>query len=77
MVAFACPAKVSGGVATFHFCSACGTTVFWEFKAIPDVIAVAIGAFADGKFQAPTFSVYEERAHAWAIPTLPDMEHMD
>jgi hypothetical protein len=36
----------------------------------PDVIAVAVGAFADPSFPAPVRSVYEPCRHAWV--RLPD-----
>ena len=42
----------------------------------PDVVAVAIGAFADPSFPPPKFSVYELRMHAWTgVPE--DAEHID
>lgn len=66
----------SGNRATFHFCPTCGSTVFYWINDMPDVVAVAIGAFADPSFPAPKFSVYESRKHAWSgIPV--DAEHFD
>lgn len=66
----------SGNTLTFHFCPVCGSTVYYQIDHIPDVIAVAIGAFADPSFPAPRFSVYEARKHAWTgVPT--DVEHHD
>jgi hypothetical protein len=56
----------SGRGLTFHFCPDCGGTVFWEPDFRPDSIAVAVGAFADPNFPAPTKAVYEGRAHPWA-----------
>nr|WP_224242124.1 GFA family protein [Hyalangium gracile] len=67
----------SGNTATFHFCPTCGATVYWELGAMPDFVAVAVGAFADPSFPAPKISVYEERRHAWALPTGIELEHMD
>ncbi len=68
----------SGNDVTFHFCPACGTTLYWyPGGAASEFIAIAVGAFADGAFPPPTFSVYEERAHSWAVPTGADVEHMD
>ena len=55
----------SGGIATFRFCPTCGSTVCWELDGLPGSLAVAVGAFADPEFPAPTFSVYEDRKHAW------------
>ena len=45
--------------------STCGATVFWTLDTYPDVVAVAVGAFADPTFPAPKIAVYEERRHAW------------
>ncbi|MCP3138945.1 GFA family protein [Pyxidicoccus xibeiensis] len=67
----------SGNSSTFHFCPECGTTVYWEFGTLPEMLAVAVGAFADPSFPAPRVSVYEERRHAWALPTAIELEHMD
>ena len=50
---------------TFRFCPDCGTTVFWTCEGSPEVIAVAIGAFADPSFPQPTVSVYESRRYPW------------
>ena len=55
----------SGGKATFHFCPTCGATVFYEIGGMPDVIAIAVGAFADPTFPGPTISVYAVRKHPW------------
>lgn len=61
----------SGGRVTFHFCPTCGTTVYWDLQALPDHIVVAVGAFADPNFPAPTVSVYGVRRHPWA--RMPDL----
>jgi len=50
---------------TFHFCPTCGSTVFWKAEAFPGLVAVAVGAFADPNFPAPSFSVWERRRHEW------------
>jgi hypothetical protein len=68
----------SGSTVAFHFCPRCGSTVFWELNAFPDVLAVAVGAFADPQFPAPRHSVYERRQHGWIdLSGLPDIEHLD
>jgi hypothetical protein len=65
-----------GGVARFHFCPECGATVFYLLDAMPGVVAVPVGAFADPSFPQPQVSVYEERKHRWV--GLPDgIEHID
>jgi hypothetical protein len=55
----------SGGKAHFRFCGQCGSTVYWELEGAPEVIAVAVGAFADPAFGTPTRSVYGTRRHDW------------
>ena len=57
----------SGESATFGFCPTCGSTVYWEPSAAPDLIYVAVGAFADPAFPPPRVSVYEARSHPWAL----------
>lgn len=64
-----------GGKCTFSFCSTCGATVHYEVEGREDSIAIPVGAFADPGFPEPTFSVYEDRKHAWVgLPPL--IEHM-
>jgi hypothetical protein len=55
---------------TFRFCPTCGSTVYWEADAMPGHIAVAVGAFADPVFPAPTYSGWEARRHRWIDPLL-------
>lgn len=49
--------------ATSFFCPRCGSTVYWESEGRPGIVGVAVGAFGDPGFPAPTRSVYEERKH--------------
>ena len=49
----------------FHFCPACGVTVFYEIEARPAMITVPAGGFADPDFPAPDVSVYGERRERW------------
>ena len=53
----------SGREVRFCFCSNCGGTVFWEADLRPDYVAVAVGAFADPTFGAPTEVYFKERSH--------------
>jgi hypothetical protein len=65
-----------GTRAFFHFGPDCGATVFYTAEAMPGMVAVPVGAFADPSFPAPTRSVWEERRHSWL--GLPDgIEHAD
>jgi hypothetical protein len=56
-----------GTSATFRFCPTCGAIVFWSSDAIPDMVTLPVGAFADPAFPPPTISVYGERRHPWAV----------
>jgi hypothetical protein len=57
-----------GPGAIFHFCPTCGSTVWYEFAAMAEFIAIPVGAFADPGFAPPTVSVYEGRMHSWVVP---------
>ena len=60
---------------TFHFCPACGATVHYSLAGHEGSVAIPVGAFANSSFPAPTFSVYEDRKHAWVV--VPEnIEHM-
>jgi hypothetical protein len=63
-----------GTRAHFHFCPQCGATVWYEPEAMPDFVAIPVGAFADPGFPAPSVSVYEGRKHAWVVPPA-EAEH--
>ena len=62
--------SASGATVSFHFCSDCGSTVFWERERSPDLVGVAVGSFADPAFPAPSLSVFDERRHAWVPPLV-------
>jgi hypothetical protein len=55
----------SGSDVEFHFCPGCGSSVYWLPFAKPGVVAVAVGAFADPQFPAPTRIAHEEQRQAW------------
>jgi hypothetical protein len=54
----------------FHFCPECGSQVFYTEPTEPDLVVVAIGAFADPSYPPPTESGYDSRRHPWI--GLPD-----
>ena len=66
-----------GGLGAFHFCPTCGSGVWYMVEAMPDLVAVAIGAFADPSFARPDYSVYETRKHHWVAITSEGTEHYD
>jgi hypothetical protein len=60
----------SGRKVRFYFCPNCGTSLYWEADTRPDFYLLAVGAFADPNFPAPSVSIFEESKHAWT--QLPD-----
>jgi hypothetical protein len=65
----------SGNTLTCNFCPTCGSTVYVANEAFPDIVAVAVGNFADPDFPAPTVSVWEETRHSW-VSLPPDIQRM-
>ena len=65
----------SGTKLTYHFCPACGATVYYTLDSDASVVAIPVGAFADPSFPAPVRSVYEERMHSW-VSAPPNVEHL-
>lgn len=65
-----------GSAARFHFCPLCGATVFYRLDAVPGVVAIPVGAFADPEFPPPRVSIYEERMHRW-LHLADGIEHID
>lgn len=64
------------GERRYCFCPDCGATVFFTMPAVPDLVGVPAGGFADPSFPAPRLSVHESRRHAWV--TLPEpIEHRE
>ena len=55
----------SGRKVRMYFCPACGSTVYWKAEASPAWLGVAVGAFADPSFTAPSLSVFEQSKHGW------------
>ena len=55
----------SGNTTTMNFCPTCGSTVFWDRAGKPEVICIAVGAFADPTMPTPIRTVYDEHRHPW------------
>jgi hypothetical protein len=60
----------------FRFCHVCGTTLFHTEVGRDDHVSVAVGAFADPRFPAPTVAVYDCRRHPW-VQLPPGMRTFD
>jgi hypothetical protein len=56
----------SGG-ATYHFCPECGSTVYWDISAAPDILGVAVGGFTDPTFPPPMISGFEAYGRPWVM----------
>ena len=77
LASFAAPYKVTGKATEyvrtgdqgarfrFRFCPVCGTSLFHTEEGYDGSVSVAVGAFADPEFPAPTVSVYDCRRHPW------------
>ena len=68
-------ASASGGKVHFHFCSNCGSTVYWQADKVPALIGVAVGALADPKYPAPVRSIFEQSKHTWVQIDGATVEH--
>lgn len=64
-----------GGEGHMYFCPTCGSNVFYRLPALPDLVAVAVGAFADPSFPQPEYTVYENRKHDWVEIVGEGIEH--
>lgn len=59
----------SGTVVTRHFCPTCGSRMFSENSARPDVKAVAVGTFDDNSWFHPQWVLFKKSQPAWDITT--------
>lgn len=48
-----------------QFCPDCGMTVFFRGEALPGLIGIAIGCFADAEFPEPRRLYWASRRHRW------------
>jgi hypothetical protein len=51
-----------------------GREVYWEADRLPQHLGIAVGAFADPSFPAPTNSVWERTRHPW-VAFGQDLQH--
>lgn len=58
----------SGRQVEFHFCPACGTSLYWTAPgaATAEGLGVAVGCFADPDFPKPVLAAWCEQRLAWA-----------
>lgn len=59
---------VPGGI-DYHFCSTCGSTLYWLFPhSGAGNIAIAVGNFVDADFPKPTTELFTKYRHGWVSP---------
>ena len=56
-----------------HFCTRCGSPVFYEIERRPGIVSIPAGLFSDPAFPAPTVEVYVDRRCAW-LPELAETQ---
>lgn len=64
----------SGNQITTHFCSECGTTLFWYADLFKGMTAIAGGCFADPNFPQPSAAAWNRSKHCWV--EFPEHWHM-
>ena len=57
----------TGCTITFHFCPVCASTLHWDVEAMPDMIGIPVGVFADPSFPSPTTSIFVPQKHPWVV----------
>ena len=45
----------------------CGSTVYWDIIAAPDLVGVAVGNFNDPEFPPPMIAGFEAYGAKWAL----------
>jgi hypothetical protein len=48
-----------------NFCPSCGCTVFVRMEAMPEMLAIPVGCFADSDFIKPGRMYWTVRQHGW------------
>jgi hypothetical protein len=57
----------TGCYITFHFCPVCASTLHWDVEAMPDMVGIPVGVFADPTFPHPTTSIFVPQKHPWVV----------
>jgi hypothetical protein len=54
----------------YHFCTTCGSTVYWTMDVSPPFFAIAVGNFVDPDFPEPAIEMHTAMRHHW-VPPVP------
>ena len=65
----------AGRKVEYHFCTECGSTVFWYREATPELTAISVGCFTDPTFPPPKAAIWAAHKLNWVefpagIPVL-------
>jgi hypothetical protein len=62
--------SAAGKPIDYHFCSTCGSTVYWTVEGQPGttMVAIAVGNLVDPGFRTPMREYYTRLRHAWVLP---------
>lgn len=55
----------SGAHLSFYFCPQCAAIVWYRNSALPGLVMVPVGVFADSSFPPPTVAIYSEHQYPW------------
>jgi hypothetical protein len=68
-------ASQDGRPIEYHFCTTCGSTVYWfvQGESGTATVGVAVGNFVDPEFPRPTREYYTALRHRW-MPPVPSAD---
>ena len=66
----------SGAGINYHFCTTCGSTLFWTVTGQPTFIGIGVGSFVDPNFPVPTMELYTPFRHHW-VPPVPTADQYE
>jgi len=55
----------SGGKLAIRFCPTCGSPVFLEIRAMPDILSVKVGTLDDTSWFKPAVQIWTDSAQDW------------
>ena len=55
----------AGRKVEYHFCTECGSTVFWYREATPELTAISVGCFTDPTFPPPKAAIWAAHKLNW------------
>lgn len=63
----------SGLEMRYSFCPSCGTTLYWELDAMPQLCSIALGTLDDPRAYSPSHSWWEQSSVSWVqLESVPE-----